>query len=360
MESKKMANGSKARGLFVISIIIAAAGAGLGGYNYYIAQNRDLQGLPGEDGVDGDNGANGEDGVAGIDGIDAIGDPYYICSSQDEIQNAIDTIGNQHGTIFLNGTIMLSSSLDLTQGGEVYIKGWLGNSLIQTISDNHMYISGSESKIIIDAVNFYGANIHSLSFVYISSGTGVIEIKNCEFQDNTSHIGGNVGIDTHAKNTKIYNNHFSDMMAGVMVNDLYALVTENLFYNISGAGISVLANYAICSDNRLNKMQGYGIYVEESFCQVVNNVINGYYGVDKSNDYSGVNVHADSYYNIIDCNIISNFHNSGSGDGIAIQVLGADREMSICNNYGTGVDIGLDYSFTASAMTVSGNYLIFV
>ena len=92
----------------IIAIIIGAAGVGLGTFsvaNFQILEGpQGPQGEPGDDGQEGIDGIDGVDGINGIDGLngtDGINPPFYCCSSQSEIEEALDTIGTGYGTILL-------------------------------------------------------------------------------------------------------------------------------------------------------------------------------------------------------------------------------------------------------------------
>ena len=97
-----------------------------------------------------------------------------------------------------------------------------------------------------------------------------------------------------------------------------------------------------------------GIQLYGDYCEVLNNVIMGA-TVILSTDILGIWVYTSSTYCIIDGNIIRYFDNNGSGDGIAIQINGSDRVMTVCNN----ICVSNDQSFDAPAPTLislSGNY----
>lgn len=88
----------KGLGFIILALIVGAAGLGLGAFTIISVQTGAL------------NGDDGDDGDDGKDGINAVVDPtnVYYCSSETEIQNAIDTVGFGSGIIMVTDNILLA------------------------------------------------------------------------------------------------------------------------------------------------------------------------------------------------------------------------------------------------------------
>jgi len=64
--------------------------------------------------VKGEPGEDGDDGKDGTD-VPIVEEPenIYYCSSQSEIEGALDTISTGHGTLIITENITLSSTIDI-------------------------------------------------------------------------------------------------------------------------------------------------------------------------------------------------------------------------------------------------------
>jgi hypothetical protein len=93
----------------MIAIILGAIGLGIGVYSVISMQSGTIKG------DDGDDGDDGQDAPGGTN--------IYYCSSQSEIENALDIIGTGHGTIIVTENITLSSQIDINDRGNYIIQG---------------------------------------------------------------------------------------------------------------------------------------------------------------------------------------------------------------------------------------------
>ena len=90
--------------LFMIAVILGGTGLGVGAYSLMLVQTGALKG---DDGDDGDDGTDGQDVLRNI----------YYCSSQSEIEAALDTIGIGDGNN--DKPWLLMCGLKVTMGNAV-------------------------------------------------------------------------------------------------------------------------------------------------------------------------------------------------------------------------------------------------
>ncbi len=158
--------------LAIIGVIIGAVGLGLGAFSTIQVQTGAPQGAPGDDGDDGDDGDKGDKGDDGED--EPVGEEpanLYYCSSQSEIEGALDTIGTGHGTLIITENITLSSTINLDGGGRYIIRSAGPITLNRNASDETFNVSNVQSltieDLIIDASNITSV---SISGIYIDEG----------------------------------------------------------------------------------------------------------------------------------------------------------------------------------------------
>lgn len=224
------------------------------------------EGPPGEDGVDGTDGLNGTDGVDGISNI-------YYCSSQSEIEDALDTIGTTFGTIIITENITLSSTINIDGGGHCIIQGAGPITLDRNADDETFNISNVKSltikDLIIDASDITST---SISGIYVSEGNdNPVNIQN--LQINASDVGR--GVDINSENVWLQNCYISGFQTGIYLgsNSGYCHILDNSLFDIvfssgDACGIHLdTSDYNTLTGNMIDNVDGnnaFGIHLENS------------------------------------------------------------------------------------------------
>ncbi len=259
----------------------------------------------------------------------------YSVGTAEELQNALDSIGDEAGTIFIeSGTIDLDSPITIDGGGSYVIYGHGDNTILKPANGvNAFEITNCTSCVIktlkIDCSNFSSGeigvyvndandNVVLLSDVTLSGGllkqgTGIsLQSKNCSVSHCTIDKF-ETGVLVAGDNTMITNNAISDCsqdaikLSSVSTNS----ITENVCQDNSRYGIYLSSvSYTTVSGNLCNSNYT-GIQVESSN----NNTVSG--NIVRSNSVNGVYLNGSSY-NTISGNAIENNDSNTSDDTAGI------------------------------------------
>ncbi|TFF90532.1 MAG: hypothetical protein EU548_02545 [Promethearchaeota archaeon] len=360
MESNKLS------AIAVIAVILAAIGLGVGAYSLISVQTGTVKG---------DDGDDGEDGPAGITTIIFRTENEYPCSSEAEINNAIDMIGIGNGKILITGSITLTSQIDIDGGGSYIIQG-TGLPTIDCGGDRTAFnITNAKSCIIRDLI------IDASDIVQDETETILVNETNdnAVYIERVQIIGdldiNGEGIDIHSDNVWIDNcyvnqvkfgikmsggnnvhisgNTMSDCESGITYNWGFPLmggenvtIEGNIIKDMSAVGIYLfVAQYNTIANNIiLGSWEGIFL-VHSNYTTIIGNMIRGT-TVNIGNNFSGI-VISDSSHNSICNNAIYDhkFIGPNFGHGILIFETGAiSLENTIIGNTALNNDINFgDY-----------------
>ncbi len=238
-----------------------------------------------------------------IQNVEAPTNIYY-CSSQSEIEGALDTIGTGHGTIIITENITLSSTINLDDGGRYIIRGAGPITLNRNASDDDTFSVTNVQSLTIEDLIIDASNI---------TYAGACGIRIWEGNDNPVYIqnvqigggGEGIGVKGRSENIWIQNCYINGFRTGIYLDrNAYCHVLDNsLFDMVVGSGFA------------------YGIRLYESDSNTItgNSVKNIYsdwaaYGISLSN----------SYYNTISGNSVNTTVSGGSNDGNGIYLYHSD------------------------------------
>jgi len=255
----------------------------------------------------------------------------YICSSAQEIQDAINSIGSKTGIIELSaGTITISTTIDFAGGGTYSVLGKGENTIITTSLDSTTAFSISNGSLYLSKVKFnratntgagYNAMIEvitsgwlqirdcfftntgvTLRYPEISLETSYNEVRNCSFDspareavyvydtdlnkitDNIIDSSGTIAISLYGDSNIIDSNEISN---NTITNGPTAIsatkttgtvISNNVINTMTSSGIEISnCSHIKINDNSLTKIDIYGIQVisNSSYASISNNIISG-------------------------------------------------------------------------------------
>lgn len=274
---------NKLSAIVFIAVLLGAVALGAGAYSVYSVQTG---GADGEDGDDGDDGAIGQKGD----------EEFYYCSSEIQVQNAIDTIGGGSGIIMLTDHITLSGTIDVDGGGSYIIQGF-GLITVECPVDMIAFdITNAQSCIIRDIV---------IDASKITNGIPTIRLfesnDNPILIDNIRIFGGIAdGIQIASDNAIVRNSYFEDLGKSIEIYSKYVTLYDNTMINSTYQGIfmDVVSSGCVIYNNYIEGGQ-YGIQLEPSHYNIIS------YNIIKKFDYQGIRCGDGSNFNEINGNQIS-------------------------------------------------------
>ncbi len=372
MEKNKLA------AMAVIAVILGAVGLGFGAYSIINIQTGAVKG---EDGDDGD------DGAVGITTIVYKTENEYPCSSEADINNAINMIGTGNGKILITGSITLNSHIDIDGGGSYIIQG-NGLPTIDCGGDRTAFnITNAKSCIIKDLI-IDASDIVKLerSIIIINeTNDNPVYIENLQILGNIGQNGKAIYVESD--NIWIYNCYLSQFLIGIHLNGSSNLkIFDNTIYNCS-TGIrlgdigmwSMLGCENITIENNLIQKIGWsGIEcIFSTHITIANNIIrNNFWGVEllttnysliSGNMFTGRTVNFGSNntgiylsganYNTLNGNGIYDYHNlvgTTYGHGIVINPIATPGEC-VENTIIGNTALNNDYNFRDYGTNTFGN-----
>lgn len=264
----------------------------------------------------------------------------YLCVTDQEMQDAIDSIGTKSGTIIINSSFTVDTTIDIDGNGSYIIQGQGSDSTLTTGDNTCFNITSARSILFqnfkIDASALTGRNTEIFK---INEASNNLIILDNIFITGTVAKGWGAEIDSN--NVQIKNCHFENIDMGLYVYGDYCKIESSTFTGMDEYGIRISGDYATVSNN-VCTTNGTGIMVTStgtSYCNLSNNNCsnNTDYGIwiftlDNINitdntitgNDSGIKVEDSNY-----CNITNNTSSSNTTSGI---VITGDSD----NNYITG------------------------
>ncbi len=361
-----MSNG-KGTALIIAALVVGTAGLGVGVFS--VIQYEQVEGPQGPPGIDGINGIDGIDGVNGTDGVDGKNGTdipnTYFCSTQQELENALISIGTENGQIFITDDISLSSSIEIGGGGSYLIQGIGDVTLSYGISDEIIVVTDVQSLVLQD----FSIDTSSITALDLQ-GINITEQDNDPILIENVKISGGWGrgIYINSENVWIENCLFTYMDKGIWLDSGsgYCHIKDNTMshFGMSGVnptGIHVAdSSYNILSGNIIKDLVGYpgdtgnmyGIYIEGSS---INNVIcdNILHDFSTLNNMVVIYVLPSALSTIISNNVIYDIYTDSTAYGIYITANGCSITSNCLEISAAGADFGI--SISGSNNVITGN-----
>ena len=255
----------------------------------------------------------------------------YRCSTGQEIQDAIDSIGNKSGIIrILIGTIQLSATININGGGDYDIQGEGEGSVIDCNGDRTAFNITSVRSCTLKNFNI---DINDYTSV-LQFAIDINEVGNHKIVCQNLHIYGDgtngVGIWNRSDKCEVISCIFTNIAIGVyMVGGNYCLATDNYGNGLDSALI-VLKDVGCIASNNIAVSCGMSVNAENATYFILE-------GNVARNCYYGIRIVASSYGTIEGNNV------SGStSDGIEL-TDNSDRNLfdgnALIGNGGYGINI---------------------
>lgn len=336
-------NKGKAKGgiiLGLLAILIASGGVG-----YIIFQGQQVVST-------GDSVIEENDGEESIE----LKNVYY-CSSEEDIHNAVNEIGNGSGNIIIIESFILMTKISLNQEAHYVIEGLAGitispiagqiaieigdvrsciiNNLVINASratgtnDAIIYVSGTEqSPITLQNIAIIGdADCRGVG---IEAASGNLFIDGCRFQDL------NRGIHLRTSNSRIQGCYFNNIAErAVYLSDEDGNIVDGNTIEIVSQGIYSTSNHHVISNNFITKINLEGIRLSGVYSNsVTGNRIFADNSVSSIDSIYGIYiVGTSSRSNAITGNIVTNIYNQGTGIGYAIYLVSGTDNVIVGNSF---------------------------
>ena len=277
----------------------------------------------------------------------------YRCSTNAEIQNAIDSIAGKSGIVHIvSGTILISTTIDVDGSGDYIIEGEGVGSILETVGDISCFNITDTSSCFFN--NF------KIDTTSITTGTKpVIDItetsNNPIAVENITFVGNGYGIKVNSNTCKIESNIFEGLNYGIYLNSniLNTIITSNRFISCSRAVHLNAPKHTLINDNNIyDCVCGMWLDSGSNFTSISNNIFN-------SCTSFGIYSYFDGYYNVIEGNIFegSTFpiylssYGGGGGRGCHYCVI-SNNNISDADNTNYAL-----YIQSAYACTIVGNVI---
>jgi len=350
--------------------------AGLGiGYGLIIATNTC------EENVVAANNANGND----IDWKDAglrTTIKYYV-QTEEELQDAIDSIGTGAGTIVVTiGVLTLSATINVDGGGFYIIEGEGEGTVIDCGADRTAFnITSAVAGTTLRNFKIDANSLTSLLKEIINVNEGSNNKIVCENLTITGDGTHGLGVSLSSDNCLVTNCFFEKIKAGVFTsNSANNIITGNICKNNDNGinnyfGSDCIINGNVCSNNTIgifndrstnstiventcNHNDRYGIFnYGSSDCTITGNACNGNNTSDVS-DGAGIHLTDDCDYNTVVGNSCNNNANTGAGTAYGINVNTVDCNSNIIGTNSTQNN-DVDYSDTGTGTKLFGDDAVY-
>jgi len=331
--------------------------------------------------------------------IQVIEDTYSVANPT-ELQEAIDAIGSEAGTIFLeSGTHEIDTPIDIDGGGSYVIYGHGDNTILEPADGVNVFNVTDADSLVVRTLKIDVSN-----YTLLHSDTQVIVVNEADnnvigFYDVTIIGDGSngIGIELQSDNSIIDHCNITQLKTGVYINNSENHLITGSFIGLNAnygirlnladsntiTGNSCISNtltglyiydsdYCIISHNAFNSNINNGIYLEDSNYNTISsnaciaNTQNGIYITQGSyntlssntisnNDSITVNAQAGLYltnnsdYNTITANSVNNNNNTGIGTGYGIYIAAATCNNNVvASNNANGNDIDFMDAGTAT------------
>ncbi len=327
----------------IIALIIGVSGVGVGTFS--VVNFQVVEGPPGPPGEDGED-------LLPVPNI-------YYCSSQIEIQEALNAISSGIGIIYIIQDIDVVSSITIDGGGSYVIQG-LGITINVIGDTDPLRITNATSCTIRDLIFYetdYATWDHELIYInevnnnpvrienvhmYCTSGTGVFIFSDNVFVSDSSFNNNFRAVYTAGDYTHIYHNTANSCSGGSfdgvfqLSGDNNVLEGNTILSTTYAGAIACTGDKNLIANNFIDRSERDGIYVSGgSNNTVTGNHIRGYVHsvVEEPRLLCGVFIANLAHYNTISGNYISNMYNThASYDGHGVYIWTGCEYTSIIGN----------------------------
>jgi len=280
----------------------------------------------------------------------------YYCSTETEIQDAINTIGIGYGIIIITANITLSSQIDVDQGGSYIIQG-AGLTIVEIGGDFSGFdISNVISCTVKDLIiNSTDITTNTIPAIVINDNSVIIQNVQI-FGDNTTDSDG---IRINSNDVHVLDCYIYGIDDGIYLNADYCYITQNIIeesyyaihlntaddYNRIEQNTLTYCSVGICIDQSDNNI------ISDNIITYINNRTAGGYGI-------GIYLYL-ADYTIISGNIIAYDNNAVANVfGIYLRfslknIVSSNQIFRLEPNPGTGLSIWL--STGSDKNIVTGN-----
>lgn len=190
----------------------------------------------------------------------------YSVESESELQEAIDTIGDGAGTIFIEaGTYTIETTIDVDGNGSLVIYGHGDNTILKPADGITVFnITDSASVLMrnfkIDASNYTILTTEAITITESNNNKVIV--------DNITITGDGTngyGIKLNSNNCRIENCNIDNVVWGIHVSATNNIISGNNIINlgVNGIGIRLDTDNNIISNN-ISKNNSVGIYLSST------------------------------------------------------------------------------------------------
>lgn len=317
---------------------------------------------------------NGTEGKDGEDGSDFTDNYIYYCSSGDDLQDAIESIGPGLGTIYITQDITLDSTIEIKGSGSYIIEG--SNYVIECSSDHEIFLitkarACSLKNLVLDGSKITTNNRNMMKIDEENDNT--VQLENIRFTGN----GVARGLLVESNNVEVDDCFFSELEMGVYVNVTHnSYLRYNQFQHIDSQCIYIRnselctiegnsfnntfhgmyvtgCTYISISNNELYYTSYVGIFLHNSeICTLTGNII-AYNKTGIMLSIYGMRIDT-SNYNSITGNQISYFHTGGTGFAYGMRLDTSDYNTVVGNTL-IGNEIGPISEVACSGNVIANN-----
>ncbi len=299
----------------------------------------------------------------------------HSVSSMTELQEAIDNIGDEAGTVFItSGTHVVDTPIDIDGGGSLVIYGHGDNTILQpddgvnvfnitdcaSLTIKNLQIdatnyTGATSSIIVNETNDNVITIEDVTIVGNNLGTGIELVSdNCIIEHcNIDNMLDGIYLNNSNRNIIAQNTVSNNARYGIYLNTvLYSNIGNNTC-NLNLTGIYALdsSNNSL-SNNICNQNTENGIYLTSSSYNTVSGNTCENNDSNTINAQAGIFITTNSDFNTITGNSLNNNNNIGVGTSYGIIIaLDTCNENIVASNNANGNDVDFMDAGTATTIT---------
>jgi len=321
------------------------------------------------------NNCNGND----IDFFDAGTDTTieYFVQDEEELQDAVDSIGSKSGIINIEGSFTIAAPIDIDNAaihrGSYIIRGDGSNTTLTPSGNFNCFNIREARSVILENFKIDAANIVGTTpAIYIVEAS-----DNTIFVNNITIVGSGAdgyGISIGSPNCRIENCNISSMLDGIVATDEHCIITGNICNSNSNIGIFLNTVDYITVQSNTCRLNQYGIYLTSANKNLIlgntveantadgiylnnsdqntfeGNIIDGNITTNVGTDHAGITL-SNSLNNFIIGNTIINNTNGGAGEGYGIYLVNAAcienivRSNTISGNDIQWKDVGVNSDF---------------
>jgi parallel beta-helix repeat protein len=278
----------------------------------------------------------------------------YRCSTDKQIQDAVDSIALKSGliTLLADTTFVISTTIDIDGGGAYIIQGQGDNTILVPDSDISVFnITAAKSLTISDFKIDASALTTPTKGVIIASEVS----HNNIILERLTIIGNSVngyGIQITKNYVDVRNCNISTVNYGIYTTGSYGTFQENVISTMANDGIYLTAStYNIISDNRCTACKnGISLNATSTYNTLTGNRMD-------ANTLNGIYMDTANYNSFVGNSLISNVSNTINSQGAFYLNANCDQNSFTSNIiYGnTNGGVGITYGIYIAVNTSNKN-----